>query len=344
MLLNRARKVTPPPRKTDVARVLSSEATFHIGYWQYFKDVITVMKPLSTLGIGNVLETSLRGSKFATEAIQQFVGWHYYANTKCWLQKSDLTPTHLRRGRRDSFPLSLGEGSATIYPPLRGGSKSVISGWVKRAAFTLAETLITLGIIGIVAAITMPIITSNIKRNIAKHQFKHTYSILMNAFEMTMLKNGATTCVTPHDSANNSACKAFWEDFVKELKVAKYCENNAFDNGCVPNYTEVDFPYTSGCGGFAHEQIKQKNPAALLSNGIIVFPYAWQGRDFYPAIGFDINGFKGPNQGGKDVFSLEIGLIGNSPTLGGWHNGYLSYCLPMAKGTYFRYLEDVLTK
>ena len=43
-------------------------------------------------------------------------------------------------------------------------------------AFTLAEVLITLGIIGIVAAITLPALMTKVEKNILKQQFKKTFS------------------------------------------------------------------------------------------------------------------------------------------------------------------------
>lgn len=50
-----------------------------------------------------------------------------------------------------------------------------------KKAFTLAEVLITLGIIGVVAALTMPSLMSNYRRKVAETQLKQTYSILLNA-------------------------------------------------------------------------------------------------------------------------------------------------------------------
>lgn len=220
---------------------------------------------------------------------------------------------------------------------------------MKNFGFTLAEVLITLGIIGIVAAMTLSTLINSYKKQIAKNQFKNTYSILTTAFNAAIYERGGNfECVVENTSAfqgNNPECKDFWENyFLKQLKVVKYCESDAYANGCVPDYKDEDFPYSSGCGGFTAEQIKYNKPAAVLNDGTIVFPYTYNLTKFYPAIGFDINGFKGPNKGGYDVFSLGISLKGNHPILGGWNNGNLSYCLPMVRGMYFKYLHDVLAK
>ena len=46
----------------------------------------------------------------------------------------------------------------------------------KKAAFTLAEVLITLGIIGIVAAMTIPTLVSNYQKKVLKTQFTKKYA------------------------------------------------------------------------------------------------------------------------------------------------------------------------
>ena len=51
----------------------------------------------------------------------------------------------------------------------------------KKAAFTLAEVLITLGIIGIVAAMTLPVIIQDTKNKELEAQFKKGYSSLQQA-------------------------------------------------------------------------------------------------------------------------------------------------------------------
>ena len=51
----------------------------------------------------------------------------------------------------------------------------------KNRAFTLAEVLITLGIIGVVAAITMPVLISKYRAQVFETQFKKAYSSVQNA-------------------------------------------------------------------------------------------------------------------------------------------------------------------
>ncbi len=56
--------------------------------------------------------------------------------------------------------------------------------------FTLAEVLITLGIIGIVAALTMPSLIQNSKRQETSARLKKFYSTMSQALIMAELDNG----------------------------------------------------------------------------------------------------------------------------------------------------------
>ena len=71
----------------------------------------------------------------------------------------------------------------------------------KRFAFTLAETLITLTIIGIIAAMTVPNIINNANQHAYISKYRKTYSVLKNAF----LRNLDGTTKKPGDKENSAA-------------------------------------------------------------------------------------------------------------------------------------------
>ena len=56
--------------------------------------------------------------------------------------------------------------------------------------FTLAETLITLGIIGVVAALTIPALITNHQKEVTLNKLKETYSLLGQAFKSATVENG----------------------------------------------------------------------------------------------------------------------------------------------------------
>ena len=60
-------------------------------------------------------------------------------------------------------------------------------------AFTLAEVLITLGIIGVVAALTLPSLISRYKKQVIATRLKQFASIWQQAIRMAEIENGETT-------------------------------------------------------------------------------------------------------------------------------------------------------
>ncbi len=60
----------------------------------------------------------------------------------------------------------------------------------RKTAFTLAEVLITLGIIGIVAALTLPALITKYQKQVTVNRLKHAYSILSQAVKLSEVNNG----------------------------------------------------------------------------------------------------------------------------------------------------------
>ena len=61
---------------------------------------------------------------------------------------------------------------------------------MKKSGFTLAEVLITLGIIGVVAAITMPTLIQNHRKHVVETKLKKFYSVMNQAIKMTETEYG----------------------------------------------------------------------------------------------------------------------------------------------------------
>ena len=66
-----------------------------------------------------------------------------------------------------------------------GGGK-----YVHKPGFTLAEVLITLGIIGVVAAMTLPTLVAKYKKKVIATRVKQAYSIISNAIKLSEAENG----------------------------------------------------------------------------------------------------------------------------------------------------------
>ncbi|MCM1338708.1 MAG: type II secretion system GspH family protein [Muribaculaceae bacterium] len=98
---------------------------------------------------------------------------------------------------------------------------------MRRIAFTLAEVLITLGIIGIVAAMTIPVLsTKTLKRKI-ETQLKANYSRIHTTLRFMEYDDGGFYTLKDHDT---SATYEWFKNFVlTHLKVSHACYNSA---GC----------------------------------------------------------------------------------------------------------------
>ena len=100
---------------------------------------------------------------------------------------------------------------------------------MQKKGFTLAEALITLGIIGVVAAITIPVLINNYKVKITQTKLKKANSILNQAYLNAYNNNGDPTNWRLADNA--SGATNIYEYFIKDnIKTTKNCGTSA--NGC----------------------------------------------------------------------------------------------------------------
>ena len=75
------------------------------------------------------------------------------------------------------------------------------------AAFTLAEVLITLGIIGVVAAMTIPTLMANHRKKVAETKLEKIYSVMNQAINLTNAEYGdVTNWIIDCGSSNSPTC------------------------------------------------------------------------------------------------------------------------------------------
>ena len=186
----------------------------------------------------------------------------------------------------------------------------------KRSCFTLAEVLITLGIIGVVAIMTISVIQSIVFDAEQKADYKKAYAILYSV--ILKVKNDAgyqMDCYYPTSGGNaiKTECTEFYAQLATELSVIKFCLNNAYSGGCVADYRGIDtvIPAQSAgtitsYSGFNESNIKISNPAYVLADGMILFPYGYGVNNVFPIFAIDINGQNKPNKWGYDIFIFKI--------------------------------------
>ena len=172
---------------------------------------------------------------------------------------------------------------------------------MKLNAFTLAEVLVTLGIIGVVAALTMPTLIHNYRKSVVENKLKSEYSLISNAIRMSEAKNGSSEDWATCDEDNSFECtKSFFDTYLApELKTVKICGNDNKEE-CWTEPVSL-----SGKKGYLSPLIDNKGLTAILSNGTSL--YMWAGGQNSEAahlqIWFDIDGpTKGKGIIGADVF------------------------------------------
>ena len=78
---------------------------------------------------------------------------------------------------------------------------------LKRPAFTLAEVLITLGIIGVVSAMTIPTLMANHRKKVVETKLEKIYSVMNQAINLTNAEYGdVTNWIIDCGSSNSPTC------------------------------------------------------------------------------------------------------------------------------------------
>lgn len=176
-----------------------------------------------------------------------------------------------------------------------------------KQAFTLSEVLITLGIVGVVAALTIPALLANYRKKVLASRLKKSYSVIQNTINTVNTENGLPfECYTlPGADYHYTECDQFFENFVKQLQVVNICKNS--DKSCRPKYKSKAEVIAEGgsCPNNACSLPINEHTAYNLSDGSMIFVYDRLSHNklFF---GVDVNGSEGPNQWGYDLFYLNL--------------------------------------
>ena len=273
------------------------------------------------------------------------------------LQRGAKVGRHSNIHKKSAFTLSEGDTYVAHFDKSR------------RVAFTLAEVLITLGIIGVVAALTIPNLIAKYQKHEGIIGYKKMLSTLNQASskivadlgylpECYRWADGASpypamneclkrddkgSCMVygddkdnprPSDySGKNADCGLYQDKLFKEMKVIKSC-NKAYFDGCTPEYKGSDTLLKEADDSLTEEDLLaatdhdtglraanlKKAPAKVFADGTIYVNLN------STVIVIDVNGQKGPNKWGYDVFRISLN---GAPTKGLF---YTCENMPVEKG------------
>lgn len=212
------------------------------------------------------------------------------------------------------LPSSRGGGSLKLVTKaFHGLCKNLLSDQSVRFGFTLAEVLITIGIIGIVAAMTLPSLISNYRKKQYVSQLKVAYSLLYSMSRDIMSESDTTS----------------WKDtlLISELKenLGDIGNSNWSSQVKKPEYKDIVYKYlnksmkivqVSTCNGdecdysYLNVPSQKGSHSGLylfkLANGIVM-EFRFFTEENSSNMGYvnvDVNGFKRPNQLGRDIFQF----------------------------------------
>ena len=187
----------------------------------------------------------------------------------------------------------------------------------KSLGFTLAEVLITLGIIGVVAAMTLPSVILNYQKNVTVTQLKKAYTTLSQALVMAQKDYGdmagwgyvsGLDYSETNDALNNFANKYL----IPNIKKVETCPSGTSGR------TKCSYEIYNRDGSVrtSASQARSNDYRFIMNDGVVV-KLAYNndggtndtGEVHYGSglfIHIDINGKKGPNMVGRDFFYLIL--------------------------------------
>lgn len=202
----------------------------------------------------------------------------------------------------------------------------------KKSAFTIAEVLITLSIIGVVAALTVPTLINDTRDREFKEKFRKLYSAVDNAYKLAIQNNGGPLIDVP------LYYQPFLNKFRPYLHTITFCPDwDVYEDGYYPGCPTCDPPIAATQPG-AHKGHCYPSTKFKYLNGTI-YSVSWpdeaglvltdgasiifrrsgtscsQTTSVTTGIVYnqplicaymliDVNGFGSPNIIGKDIFGI----------------------------------------
>lgn len=171
---------------------------------------------------------------------------------------------------------------------------------IKNYGFTLAEVLITLGVVGVVAAMTLPTLIKNYQKHQTINQLKKVYTIINQAIKLSETQNSEFIY---WDDPQSIGAKEYFNKYYKPyMETVKICKNYS---ECGYQVKEPWFkPKGNTISIYSLVYSNAKIPFVLKDGTFILLVIESSGIK-NNNIWVDINGSKGPNRLGHDFFMFE---------------------------------------
>ena len=195
----------------------------------------------------------------------------------------------------------------------------------KSSAFTLAEVLITLGIIGVVAAMTLPSLVNRTRQKELETAFQKQYTLLQQAIMKIKYEDQM-----PFDRTSYTA--NFKKRLAQEYNATKDCGAINYNTGCVLLDEDAAFSYYKTLTGKTLDRCYFDDGGFITLDGTTFFvEQGYQSSDTGYLVSIDVNGYKKkPNLMGYDFFMFQITKEGKVLPMGAdntyWKEQREAYC------------------
>ncbi len=170
--------------------------------------------------------------------------------------------------------------------------------------FTLAEVLITLGIIGVVAALTISTVITKHQKKVTISKLEKSISILNQAYRLSIAELGEPDNAL--ELGGEAYFNTYWAPYIKSVKI---CPRN--NVGHVACGYKSHFPFKYANKNQSDREFTRANDrvAFYTSDGFLYIIFTGLINNYvesgYNGIMVDINGAAAPNRYGRDVFLLQ---------------------------------------
>lgn len=176
----------------------------------------------------------------------------------------------------------------------------------KSNAFTLAEVLITLGIVSIISAFTIPTLINKYQKKVLKVRLNKAYSVISNVHNKLHLEYDSVYNTFVTDSPTIELRRKHFNAFFDELQSPEKCgslrniESSKCFDATKGNLRQI-YRTLNNKSVLNTSNMLQEN-AIIDRSGIIYFVGNIVASQWNNSYTVDINGQKGPNKAGYDVF------------------------------------------
>jgi len=186
-------------------------------------------------------------------------------------------------------------------------------------AFTLAEVLITLGIIGVIAALTIPTLMQKTQEAEAVSKVKKVYALISEAVAQWADENHCTDDISECFAGTNVYafdCRVVLKDLEPHLKIVdtRYQDEGA-KLDTIDWIADTSYNLDGTPNNYNWQGVSKIHSSDIYScNYLLADGTTLMFSMGSPAIGtifFDVNGKKKPNRVGKDQFPVGLGAYNN---------------------------------